>query len=80
MLLEIFNDKKSDLYPCFNVLEHHEEPFNKAILDGFAVSVGIFMLSSLRNCIIYSLRNREYRSSSKSLWKNIKNKICRYTL
>jgi len=57
-----------------------DEPFNKAILDGFAASVGIFMLSSVRNCIIYSLRNREYRSSSKLLWRSIINKIYHHQL
>ncbi|XP_076822166.1 uncharacterized protein LOC143468698 [Clavelina lepadiformis] len=39
--------------------------------SGFVVTIGIFMTSSLWNCVIYSLRNREYRATTKLLFRKI---------
>ena len=58
--------------------DNNKEVFNESIYDAFAISVAIFMLSSLRNCIIYSLRNREYRASSRKILRDVKSKLCSF--
>ena len=52
------------------------DALGEMMLIGFTVAVAIFILSSLRNCVIYGVRNREYRAISRALWRSIKSR-CR---
>ena len=51
-----------------------ENAFRKKIDIGCTIAVAIFILSSLRNCVIYGIRNHEYRTISRALWKSIKSR------
>ena len=78
--LDTIKPQKSflDIYCTLLLLsdDESESAFRKKMNIGFTVAMAIFILSSLRNCVIYGIRNREYRTISRALWRSIKSR-CR---